>query len=73
MSNGKFVLVTGPAGCGKSALALEGADQIADSDNIFCFQSEEFAHPHLDNALQAAGLRDLKQRMMMRCPLNRAC
>ena len=59
LSDGKFILVTGPAGCGKSALALEGADQIAASDNIFCFQSEEFAHPHLDNALQAAGLRDL--------------
>lgn len=53
------MLVTGPAGCGKSALALEGADQQAETQNIFCFQSEEFAHPHLDNALQAAGLRDL--------------
>lgn len=59
LADGKFVLVTGPAGCGKSAIALEGADYIAASDNIFCFQSEEFAYPHLDNALQAAGLRDL--------------
>ncbi len=55
----RFVLVTGPAGCGKSALALEAADQVARPENVFCFQSEEFAHPHLDNALQAAGLRDL--------------
>ena len=55
----RFVLVTGPAGCGKSALALEGAGCIALPENIFCFQSEEFAQPHLDNALQAAGPRDL--------------
>jgi hypothetical protein len=59
LSAGRFVLVTGPAGSGKSALALEGADSVVQPDNIFCFQSEEFAYPHLDNALQAAGLRDL--------------
>lgn len=59
LADGRFVLVTGPAGCGKSALALEGADQHAETQDIFCFQAEEFAHPHLDNALQAAGLRDL--------------
>lgn len=59
VAEGRFVLVTGTAGCGKSALALEAANHIAKPENVFCFQSDEFAHPHLDNALQASGLRDL--------------
>ena len=59
LSAGQFTLVTGPAGSGKSALAAEAAETFAKSENVFCFQSEELAHPHLDAALQAAGLRDL--------------
>jgi hypothetical protein len=53
------ILVTGPAGSGKSALAIEAAEKFAKPENVFCFQSEELAHPHLDAALQAGGLRDL--------------
>ena len=53
------ILVSGPAGSGKSALAIEAAEKFAKPENIFCFNSDELAHPHLDAALQAVGLRDL--------------
>jgi len=59
LSAGQFTLVTGPAGSGKSALAAEAAEAFARPENVFCFQSEELAHPHLDAALQTGGLRDL--------------
>ena len=59
LSASHFTLVTGPPGAGKSALATEVAETFAKPENVFCFQSEELAHPHLDAALQAGGLRDL--------------
>lgn len=55
----QFILVKGPAGSGKSALAIASAEKIALKENIFPFQSEEFAYPHLDTALHAAGLTDV--------------
>ncbi len=54
-----IVLVEGSAGSGKSAVALQGADELVGSDNVFCFVAEEFLHPHLDTAMQAAGLREV--------------
>lgn len=59
LSANQFTLVLGPPGSGKSALAAEAAENFAKPENVFCFQSEEFAHAHLDAALLAAGLRDL--------------
>jgi hypothetical protein len=59
LSSSQFTLVTGPPGGGKSAVAAEVAETFAKPENVFCFKSEELAHPHLDAALQAGGLRDL--------------
>jgi hypothetical protein len=59
IADNKFVLVTGPAGTGKSAIAVEAAELHAKPENVFCFQAEELAHPHLDAALHASGLREL--------------
>jgi hypothetical protein len=53
------VLVEGSAGSGKSALALQSANEVAGADNVFCFAAEEFLHPHLDSAMHAAGLREV--------------
>ena len=59
LSTNQFALVAGPPGSGKSGLAIEVAETITRPENVFCFQSEELAHAHLDAALQAGGLRDL--------------
>lgn len=55
-----IVLVEGNPGSGKSAVALQGADELVGTDNVFCFAAEEFLHPHLDAAMQAAGLREVR-------------
>jgi hypothetical protein len=49
-----LVLVTGPAGFGKSALAKLAISHVADSAIVLAFSAEEFAVPHLDQALLQA-------------------
>ena len=49
-----LVLVTGPAGSGKSALAKLAISHVADSAIVLAFSAEEFAVPHLDQALLQA-------------------
>ena len=49
-----LVLVTGPAGFGKSALAKLAISRMADSAIVLAFSAEELAAPHLDQALLQA-------------------
>jgi hypothetical protein len=49
-----LMLVTGPAGFGKSALAKLAISHLADSAIVLAFSAEEFAVPHLDQALLQA-------------------
>ena len=53
LANARVVLISGPSGSGKSAVA---ADCIASMKETFCFsfRAEEFAHPHLDDSLSRA-------------------
>lgn len=50
----QVVLVTGPAGSGKSGIGKDVVSLLSQSHFAFGFRVEEFAYPHLDTALQAA-------------------
>jgi len=54
LSTTRVVLLSGPAGCGKSAVAKVLAEQLAADHFVFCFRAAEFAQPTLDAALQSA-------------------
>ena len=50
----QVVLVSGPAGSGKSAIAKDAVEVVSAKHFAFAFRVEEFAHPHIDAALHAA-------------------
>jgi hypothetical protein len=47
----QIVLVSGPAGSGKSTVAKDVAESFAADHFVFAFRAEEFAKPHLDDTL----------------------
>ena len=49
-----MVVVTGPAGSGKSALAKTIVREYAQSHTCFSFRAEEFARSHIDDVLDSA-------------------
>ncbi len=50
----QVVIVSGPAGCGKSAIGKDVAVRMANDHFVFGFRVEEFAQPHIDAVLNAA-------------------
>ena len=54
LENAQVVLVTGPAGCGKSAVGKDVVGLLALDHFLFGFRVEEFAQAHLDTTLAAA-------------------
>ena len=54
LENAQVVLVTGPAGCGKSAVGKDVVELLALDHFLFAFRVEEFAQAHLDTTLDAA-------------------
>jgi hypothetical protein len=46
------LLISGAAGSGKSGIAKDTVGILAADHFVFSFRAEEFAHPHLDQALQ---------------------
>ena len=46
----RVVVIAGPAGSGKSAVAKNAIQRLADGCLTFAFRAEEFAHPHLDQS-----------------------
>lgn len=47
----QIVVLSGPAGCGKSALAKAALQSVAFEQFTFCFRAEEFQKAHLDETL----------------------
>jgi hypothetical protein len=54
LQRAQVVLVTGPAGCGKSSVGKDAVSVLARDHFLFGFRVEEFAQPHLDATLTAA-------------------
>jgi hypothetical protein len=50
----QVVVVSGPAGFGKSALAKRVVERLRDELHAFAFRAEEFGVSHIDQALQQA-------------------
>ena len=54
LEDAQVVLVTGPAGCGKSAVGKDAVRVLALNHFLFGFRVEEFAQAHIDTTLAAA-------------------
>jgi hypothetical protein len=54
LEDSPVVIISGPAGSGKSAVAKQVINSLANDNFTFGFRAEEFAHPHLDGTLSAA-------------------
>jgi conflict system STAND superfamily ATPase len=52
MESTQVVLVSGPAGSGKSGIAKDAIGILEADHFVFSFRAEEFAHSHLDETLQ---------------------
>src|SRR6266849_115456 len=64
LAENQVVVVTGPAGFGKSALARNAIELLG--RDVFCltFRAEEFATSHIDHALQRAQVPINAQRLL---------
>jgi len=47
----QVIIVTGPAGSGKSAIAKDVIGKLSQEYMVFAFRAEEFAAPHLDETI----------------------
>ena len=54
IESSQVVLVSGPAGSGKSAVAKDVVDLLSPDYFTFSFRAEEFAEPHFDQTLHGA-------------------
>jgi hypothetical protein len=54
LETSQVVLVSGPAGIGKSVIGKQVVSRLSNDHFVFGFRAEEFAQPHLDATLHAA-------------------
>lgn len=57
ISQSQVVIIAGPAGVGKSAVAKRVVESLSLDHFAFAFRAEEFAEPHLDTTLGKAGVK----------------
>lgn len=53
LESSQLVLISGPAGCGKSNVAKDAVSILSADYFAFSFRAEEFAQPHFDTTLQS--------------------
>lgn len=53
LEDSRVLLVAGPAGSGKSAVAKDAADFLSRDHYVFAFRAKELAYAHLDETLSA--------------------
>lgn len=58
INDGKLLLISGVAGCGKSALALDFIKNLDKDVTTFFLRTEDLNHPHIDAALSSIGIKD---------------
>lgn len=54
LENDRILVITGPSGYGKSAIAKRVCEHFQGQHFVFAFRAEEFAVPHIDDALHQA-------------------
>jgi hypothetical protein len=54
LEDSRVVIISGPAGSGKSTVAKQVINSLSNDNFTFGFRAEEFAQPHLDATLSAA-------------------
>lgn len=57
-NNNHYLIVTGEAGIGKSALIKNFIDKLSIDYPVFVFKAEEFSHPHIDQVLSSININD---------------
>ncbi|WP_428306710.1 NACHT domain-containing protein [Lacipirellula sp.] len=57
IADSRVVIVSGPAGVGKSAVAKHVVEELLQDHFVFSFRAEEFATAHLDTTLRNAGVK----------------
>ncbi len=59
----RVLVITGPAGSGKSVVAKKALEVLAQDHLCFAFRAEEFDAPHLDDTLQRAQVHVTADRL----------
>lgn len=63
LQNSRVLVLSGPAGGGKSGIAKDLVERLSDQHFVFSFRAEEFSKVHLDDTLRSSGLQISSERL----------